>query len=402
MAEYASVARLSTTLTSIRTSRSPLLEPLNNHVDELSRKKFMGVKLRSKAHKSVIEVITNEDGELVQKRTNVFMRMGDVASMAVQLAKRFVEFLPQYFEMTTCRVSELAFRSIDATTCFERAVGLRHDAGVTAFEDLIKICLRVDPRLRSAPFHISHSDANELLSVFEKQIRRLIYNNQGALKGNWFREFETSTEGLCLHKYKKLTYDAKEKIVKVKLDRKIYLDPRKHYQVILTGNEDGVPTSRVVNVVLEPTAIVNDMFSERYTNKVFGTKKYLVLFMLAEALATNNECRVEGIGKQYGDQVKSNQGENAAEYRGCLSVNMDILETMKPLCRSLAKQYTGDEEWNIKPLPLPLKKASRSEEVSLTKSLISQMKRKGSKSLYLYDCLKEGFEKKAKSIANDY
>ena len=132
----------------------------------------MGIKLRSKPCRLVTKVYVDEDGDLSQEQTMISLRMGDIANMLVGLSKGLTKHLPKYFEHTSCRVNDLAFESIDITTCFERAVGIRKDfvLGVTAYKQLVKVCLQVDHRLRSAPIRLSPSNGAELLNEFYKQI----------------------------------------------------------------------------------------------------------------------------------------------------------------------------------------------------------------------------------------
>ena len=111
---------------------------------------------------------------------------------------------------------------------------------------------------------------------------------------------------------------------------------------------------------------------------------------------------MEGIGKQLGDQLQCNQGESIVELRGCLSVNMGPFEQMKYLCKRLSDCYKGDPQWDISPIPLPLKKQSDGKTISFTRTLQRKLRMSDSKSDYLKKCKDSHFEVKAAEVALSY
>ena len=136
-------------------------------------------------------------------------------------------------------------------------------------------------------------------------------------------------------------------------------------------------------------------FSLDFSCEVLGRRKFLILYHLAETICQNNETQCESIGSQFGHQVFSNQGENVAEYRGCIAANSDIFDTM-PICKKLTKlSSVGMLEWGIKKVCLPVTIVHTDQRLERTDA-------KGMRNPHAYDCLDKEFDKRVKLVSENF
>ena len=126
--------------------------------------------------------------------------------------------------------------------------------------------------------------------------------------------------------------------------------------------------------------------------KVFN----LILYHLAGTIFQNNQTQYESVGSQFGHQVFTNQGESVAEYRGCIAANSDMFDTMKPICKKLAKICSeGWKEWGIKKVCLPVTIVGTARRLERTEA-------KGTRNPHVYECLDNVFDKRAKEVSENF
>ena len=395
MNAFSQVSELPTTIAAIESCSYPILEPLCKHLPDLRRKLFDKTRLPRKAIR-VIEHVSEDDPE-DRVYTTRKLRFGDVANSAVRLAKAYKELLPEAFDDSTKKVASFCVKSIDVTAAINRVcgIGISEREAITACTKVIEVCIRTDPGISMAPVSLRKKDAGEIIRTVSKQLLHFLFDTDLAIKRGWFKEVSQCEDLTSKPKFLKVECFEGEKITKVDKTEMEYIDCRSHYMLTIRKNND-VETDRKIHAVLDSGAVVGDFFSLDFAWDVLGCRKFLILYHLSETICQNNETQCESIGSQFGHQVFSNQGENVAEYRGCIAANSDLFDTMKPICKKLAKlSFEGRSEWGIKKVCLPVTIVNTDRKLERTHA-------KGTRNPHVYDCLEKDFDKRAILVSTNF